>query len=72
MLQCVGVMVESCEVSSSQAQSADDALLCLQLPHPKDIIPRRGLITSAKVVKYFELCKKKSLFGAFFLVQGVK
>ena len=25
MLQCVGVIIESCEVSSSQAQSAIDA-----------------------------------------------
>ena len=32
-------------------------LLCLQLPHPKDIIPRRGLITGAKVQYFFELSK---------------
>ena len=32
-------------------------LLCLVTAHPKDIIPRRGLITGAKVQIYFELCK---------------
>ena len=32
-------------------------LLCLQLPHPKDIISRRELITGAKVVNYFGLSK---------------
>ena len=32
-------------------------LLCHVNAHPIDIIPRRGLITGAKVVNYFELCK---------------
>ena len=32
-------------------------LLCLQSPHPKDIIPRRGLITVAKVQKDLQSCK---------------
>ena len=32
-------------------------LLCLVTAHPKDIIPRRELITGAKVVNYFGLSK---------------
>ena len=44
-------------------------LLCLQPPHPKDIIPRRGLITGAKVVNYFELSKsnvnKNAIYANF-------
>lgn len=43
-------------------------LLCLQLPHPKDIIPRRGLITGAKVVKYFEIYKKRVILSDFFRI----
>ena len=31
--------------------------------HPKDIIPRRGLITGAKVVNYFGLSKKIATFS---------
>ena len=56
MLQCVGT-VRICEIPISQTQSAFNALLCLQPPHPKDIIPRRGLITGAKVQIYFGLSK---------------
>ena len=41
-------------------------LLCLQPPHPKDIIPKRGLITGAKVVNYFGLCKRNRFLGRFF------
>lgn len=44
-----------------------DALLCLQSPHPKDIIPRRGPITGAKVVNYFELRKRRAIFLRFLL-----
>ena len=36
---------ESCEVSRNQNKALLTPLLCLQPPHPKDIIPRRGLIT---------------------------
>ena len=56
MLQCVGT-VRICEIPISQTQSAFNALLCLQPPHPKDIIPRRGLITGAKIVKNLQSCK---------------
>ena len=31
--------------------------------HPKDIIPKRGLITGAKIVIFLEKSKKKSLGG---------
>ena len=43
-------------------------LLCLQPPHPKDIIPRRGLITNAKVMKMWCICKfrvKKTAISFF-------
>ena len=35
--------------------------------HPKDIIPKRGLITGAKIVIFLEKSKKKSLLGCFFV-----
>ena len=41
-------------------------LLCLQPPHPKDIIPRRGLITGAKVVNYFGLSKSSANKNAIY------
>ena len=56
MLQCVGT-VRICEIPISQTQSAFNALLCLQPPHPKDIIPRRGLITGAKIQIIFDIAK---------------
>ena len=42
-----------------------DAFIMSVTTHPKDIIPRRGRITSAKVLQKLQVCKKiakKSLF----------
>ena len=41
-------------------------LLCLAIAHPKDTIPRRGLITGAKVVKYFGLSKSRANKNAIY------
>ena len=78
MLQCLG-WLRIFQVPNSQAQSAldtpyhefyrgsrFDALLCLQPSHPKDIIPRRGLITGAKVQQNLRMCKKNHLKMRFF------
>ena len=48
---------ESCEVSRNQNKALMTPVLCLQLPTLKDIIPRRGLITGAKVVKNLQVSK---------------
>ena len=56
MLQCVGIN-EIYQISNSQAQSAYDAFIMSVIAHPKDIIPRRGLITVAKVQKDLQSCK---------------
>ena len=65
MLQCVGV-IEFSRFREAKHKARFNALLCLQPPHPKDIIPRRGLITGAKVVNYFELSKRRAIFLRFF------
>ena len=39
----------------------------LYLTHPKDIFPRRGLNTGAKVQQLFEICNTLSTFEQFFL-----
>ena len=41
-------------------------LLCLQPSHPKDIIPRRGLIAGAKVQLFCEICKRDWWLRQFF------
>ena len=56
MLQCVGIN-EIYQISNSQAQSAYDAFIMSVIAHPKDIIPRRELITGAKIQIYFEMSK---------------
>ena len=69
MLQCVGFTLNLPDSEKPSTKRVGhpikrvlsgtrfDALLCLQPSHPKDIIPRRGLITGAKVVNYFGLSK---------------
>ena len=46
MLQCVGYYVEICEISNSQAQSADDALLLCPESHNwglwSNLLPKFG------------------------------
>ena len=64
MLQCVGA-IEFSRFREAKHKALFNALLCLQPPHPKDIIPRRGLITGAKVVNYFELSKRRAIFLRF-------
>ena len=58
--KCCNVLdvVRICEIPDSQAQARNDALLCLQPPHPKDIIPRRGPITHAKLQHFFDITKR--------------
>ena len=63
MLQCVGIMLEFARFHVAKHKALMTPLLCLQPPHPKDIIPRRGLITGAKVVNYFGLSKKIATFS---------
>ena len=58
--------VRICEIPLSQAQSAYDAFTMSAMPHPKDIIPRRGLITGAKLVNYFGLSKSESIKNAIY------
>ena len=71
MLQCVGT-VRICEIPISQTQSAFNALLCLQPPHPKDIIPRRGLITGAKIRIFLHKYKKMAIFFAIFSLEDAR
>ena len=65
MLQCVGVMVESCEVSSSQAQSAHDAFIMSATAPPERHNPKAWANYAAKVVNYFELSKKNRFLVRF-------
>ena len=60
MLQCVGIN-EIYQISNSQAQSAYDAFYYVCNAHPKDIIPRRGLITGANIQHFFDMSKEMSI-----------
>ena len=58
--KCCNVLGEReiCEIPISQAQSVFDAFYMSVFTHPKDIFPRRGLNTGAKIRKNCEICKK--------------
>ena len=54
------------ESSKSDIIIVHGSILLNTTAHPKDIIPRHGLITGAKIVIFLEKSKKKSLLGCFF------
>ena len=56
LLHCLGVC-RIFQVPKCQEQSAYDAFIMSVIAHPNDIIPRRGLITGAKIQIYFEMSK---------------
>ena len=66
MLQCVGTMFEFTRFQVTKHKAPMTPLLCLQPSHPKDIIPRRGLITGAKIVNYFGLSKSSANKNAIY------
>ena len=58
------------EVTKSGIMIVHGSILLNTTAHPKDIIPKRGLITGAKIVIFLEKSKKKSLLGCFLFIDG--